>query len=142
MYNNVRVNGVDITKVTKTGHAEGEYLIDTAYGNLPRINKIDTYKPESVDAVKKAAENRGFASETVEILSVTPGQYGIGLVYHIKGKLKLNRDIVTKILEAEEKAKANLKLKKEVDVKIKEIERERQLLVKQSNQLKPENIIL
>lgn len=132
--NTIQVNN-RLTHIVKINGTKKTRVIATSIIDMPDVRAIDTWHEKSILKVNRAAEDIGFKQGTIEIDSVCPGQYDVGIVYEITGEMNVPDEIVQKILETENTIKENAPKKKELHKKIANLQKEIEQLKKQSADL-------
>lgn len=132
--NTIQVNN-RLTHIVKINGTKKKKVIATSTIDMPDVRAIDTWHEKSVLQVNRAAEDIGFKQGTIEIDSVRPGQYDVGIIYEITGEMNVPDEIVQKILETENTIKENAPKKKELHKKISNLQKEIEQLKKQSADL-------
>lgn len=139
--NNVQVNNWKI-KIIKINGSKKKKVIAKSYVDIPSIKKIDTWHEKSIIQVNRAAEDLGFKQGTIEITSVSSGQYDIGMVYDIIGEIEISEKHTQLILDREQEIKNNIPKKKALFDDIKKLNQEIEKIEKEIAKLDVEGIML
>lgn len=143
MKNKVFINKAEVTKITKKHGVESVITVDSVDTDLGRIKEIDAYKPETVESLKDIVEQTvGFKRNSIEIVSARAGQYGIGIIYTVKGVFEnVSQDILDEINKKETETKANLAEQKKIDAEIREMNEKIQKMREEREQLNPVRMV-
>lgn len=124
--NDIWVNKFRVVEVIRRRHLIAELMID-----VTSVKTGMQHHPDTLERVFQIAANAGLVSDTIEVAKISRGQYDIGYMFYLQGRIaNVGKEVVAQVLEVEDQTKIDQKELKSINAKIKKMQAEIEKLKK------------
>lgn len=131
--NDIWVDKFRVVEVVRRRHLIAELMVD-----VTGVKTGMQHHPDTLERVFQIAANAGLVSDTIEVAKISRGQYDIGYMFYLQGRIaNVGKEVVAQVLEVEDQTKIDQKELKSVDAKIKKMQAEIEKLKRDKVKLSP-----